>query len=564
MVKLVLSSGNRTKKITCELSIECIKKTVKDKFAILGEFYLQYFDVEVEEWIDLDSENISELDEPDRFFKVKVIAENTKGSDNLDQLPSLVSPSQYRSNTPCSVEGTVSRSVTPVSRPDTPVSRPDTPLPSCFDTLHPDTDTQKTSKKSLTYQLEESPSTSSTRKLSLKIWPREYRLPRHTFSQTTLRKLDERQALDKKEKRDILSGIYTDVTMYEGGFYPTADKYNSIVDSLFRECPYLAHGEGVALQSARDLWKERLLHKFQNSRKRHDKNLPEVKANKRQKTDSTIKIYQGPSTWGLKNYLPDKPLSEDEASVEKHMQWLQKEYRKKDDQDITQVDLLMDLTLHHRRTLVVSQQMDVESILSDYPWLKSTDELIKEFVRLGPSMAEEDVRTIFLRNLDRYAGPILKLTKGRKGGQKADDIIQRQAILRTEQEREAARRCAAILKLPLLFKERVDHLIMPREEIQNCEEPRRIIICQENDVLSRENDAFKVTVENVIVSRSCDMISAVLGLIMAIYTFNLAYPKHIQKTLLFCQRVLLSLDDEVAIDKKILNVTSLLNQEMNK
>lgn len=51
-------------------------------------------------------------------------------------------------------------------------------------------------------------------------------------------------------------------------------------------------------------------------------------------------------------------------------------------------------------------------------------------------MAEEDVRTIFLRNLDRYAGPILKLTKGRKGGQKADDIIQRQAILRTEQERE--------------------------------------------------------------------------------------------------------------------------------
>ncbi|CAG2253601.1 unnamed protein product [Mytilus edulis] len=190
--------------------------------------------------------------------------------------------------------------------------------------------------------------------------------------------------------------------------------------------------------------------------------------------------------------------------------------------------------------------------------------LIKEFVRLGPSMAEEDVRTIFLRNLDRYAGPILKLTKGRKGGQKADDIIQRQAILRTEQEREAARRCAAILKLPLLFKENMDHLIMPREEIQNCEEPRRIIICQENDVLSRENDAFKVTVENVIVSRSCDMISAVLGLIMAIYTFNLAYPKHIQKTLLFCQRVLLSLDDEVAIDKKILNVTSLLNQEMNK
>lgn len=47
--------------------------------------------------------------------------------------------------------------------------------------------------------------------------------------------------------------------------------------------------------------------------------------------------------------------------------------------------------------------------------------------------------------------------------------------------------------------------------------------------------------------RSCDIISAVLGLIIAIYTFNLAYSKHIKKTLLFCQRVLLGLDEDVAI-----------------
>lgn len=29
------------------------------------------------------------------------------------------------------------------------------------------------------------------------------------------------------------------------------DRYNAIIDSLFREFPYLANGEGIALQSAR-------------------------------------------------------------------------------------------------------------------------------------------------------------------------------------------------------------------------------------------------------------------------------------------------------------------------
>jgi len=37
---------------------------------------------------------------------------------------------------------------------------------------------------------------------------------------------------------------------------------------------------------------------------------------------------------------------------------------------------------------------------------------------------------------------------------------------------------------------------------------------------------------------------------MAIYAFNLAYPKNFEKTLLFFQRIILSLDDEQPLDKK--------------
>lgn len=55
-----------------------------------------------------------------------------------------------------------------------------------------------------------------------------------------------------------------------------------------------------------DRWKERLRHKFQNSRKKTDNNLPEVKANKRLKTETTAKMIQGRSTWGDEKFYARK------------------------------------------------------------------------------------------------------------------------------------------------------------------------------------------------------------------------------------------------------------------
>lgn len=80
----------------------------------------------------------------------------------------------------------------------------------------------------------------------------------------------------------------------------------------------------------------------------------------------------------MSNYLPNRPVTEDEASVQKHVIWLQRENKKKEGHDMVQVDLLMALTLHQRRDLVVNEQKDVETIISQYPWLKSTDE-VKSF-----------------------------------------------------------------------------------------------------------------------------------------------------------------------------------------
>ena len=50
-----------------------------------------------------------------------------------------------------------------------------------------------------------------------------------------------------------------------------------------------------------------------------------------------------------------------------------------------------------------------------------------------------DVKKTFIQNLEKYQGPILKLTNGKKRAQKAEEIIQRQVAMRSEQEREGMR-----------------------------------------------------------------------------------------------------------------------------
>lgn len=113
---------------------------VRETFEVSGDFHLQYYDTEVKEWIDLDGDNIHELDETEKFYKIKVIEEienviiidetgsncstSTKMSESFEQLPALSSPSRYsirastpRSSTPCSTlsEESVARCETPES-----------------------------------------------------------------------------------------------------------------------------------------------------------------------------------------------------------------------------------------------------------------------------------------------------------------------------------------------------------------------------------------------------------------------------------------------------------------
>ena len=73
-------------------------------------------------------------------------------------------------------------------------------------------------------------------------------------------------------------------------------------------------------------------YKFANSRKRDDQNIPSVLLHKRKSTSdnySTISKKQSPPQWGVTNYKPLRPSSEDDASINAHITWMKQETKKK-------------------------------------------------------------------------------------------------------------------------------------------------------------------------------------------------------------------------------------------
>lgn len=126
-------------------------------------------------------------------------------------------------------------------------------------------------------------------------------------------------------------------------------------------------------------WREKLKYKWQNERKFKDKNLPEVIAKKRkpvlQQQNLNLPKEQVKLTWGMANFLPAPLASEDDTSIQLHKEWLKDEF-KKSNQNFNVVDLKMDITFPTRRREIVTENMDTNALLQEYPFLKDRRQVI--------------------------------------------------------------------------------------------------------------------------------------------------------------------------------------------
>ena len=129
--------------------------------------------------------------------------------------------------------------------------------------------------------------------------------------------------------------------------------------------------------SLQDMYKKKLTYFFQNKRdilKKED--LTAMNFIWRQKkSKSTTGQFQrsssstaAPPVWGVRNYLPSMPESEDIGSIERHTMLMQEEKKKKWP-DIQRVETSMTVTLSARRKMIVQENATIQNIKDTYPWL---------------------------------------------------------------------------------------------------------------------------------------------------------------------------------------------------
>jgi len=120
---------------------------------------------------------------------------------------------------------------------------------------------------------------------------------------------------------------------------------------------------------------------MRNMRKRRDRDVPVIIAS-REKRNSLLarnadvaadgkqpsSIKKSTPGYGLKNYLPCRQVSEDDASVERHRLLMLKEFAKTR-RDPRAIETSMVATFHDRRDRIVNKWHLLAQLKEDYPCL---------------------------------------------------------------------------------------------------------------------------------------------------------------------------------------------------
>ncbi|XP_038074352.1 sterile alpha motif domain-containing protein 3-like [Patiria miniata] len=384
-------------------------------------------------------------------------------------------------------------------------------------------------------------------------WVRDYRLPSFPASIST--KLENGQALKEGERSAMLEAIYSSVRKYT--YYPTSTQYSQIIQLLFDRFTKLAGQPDMSLDNARVLWKYRLQYKFANSRRREDSNVPVVLHRKRKSADNQPTAVQStkktPPQWGIANYQPARPSSEDDASIAAHIKWMKQETSKRKP-DCDRIKIAMSMTLADRRQQITKDGASIETIQKTYPWLFDEEEMQNEFKRLH----EEGIKELLEAGLTKYGSAIIELSRNLKKEQPClQEALSAIGLQREEKSRREATCTAAALGIPCLLKEQVKDMIVFGEEATDGVP----IICGDEEDLA-SCSTFSVEIDGTIVSSSKDVLSAMAVYLASFYVFNLAYPTRLKRTLTFFQKGVLNIQDNLKPERVVISLLEKLSQLM--
>ncbi|XP_018021769.2 uncharacterized protein LOC108677961 [Hyalella azteca] len=358
-------------------------------------------------------------------------------------------------------------------------------------------------------------------------WPGVFEV--NVFPSTLKEALNAGEALTKKQMTELLDCLYNKITKYT--FYPTSANYKAAAVALLARYPQLM--KAIKFGDAVEIWRVRISMKARNARQRRDRQVPCVMAMRAKKklnvSEEENKVIppkknlpKNMLAYGVLNYLPTRPVTEDDISIERHRSLMINELKKNSLNPRT-IEELMRLTFHDRRRLIITETATVAHVAELYPALFNPNQILFEFQRLTEINLTESLR-----------GEIKK--SWRAIHLLSQVAISDQSDLDSD-EYEERMIANAFLLIPALMREEITY-DMPLEE--STLEPAPTLHFRDASVASSEG---VILAEGRTICQVSGITEGFLAWFASFYVFNMAYPRFAKKTLCFIQRGLLGLKD---------------------
>ncbi|XP_028258482.1 uncharacterized protein LOC114433896 [Parambassis ranga] len=355
-------------------------------------------------------------------------------------------------------------------------------------------------------------------------------------------RLDNKEACQKssRDRHKIIRVLHE--AMLEYTMYPTNAEYVQVVKALIMKYPFLMDMEG----NGYDTWHQSLKRKFKAERAPLIHN-DEVKRSKekfgnRGSRGSTETAGTCPRP--VSEQVP-AVIGEDATSIERHVHDLHMQYEKIQPDNSVVKDRMQRTFVWRRKE--ITDGMKVEDVLRKYPFLGTPSGLWEEVDRIHPSAVNLCHR--LKEGFTCIVPKVIKLVEGKSTLAKIYSELREELL--AEQLPEVDFR-AALVMLPLIFKEKVDHFISVGQRVSWSPYPTVQLGDSDWKMASARKVPISVRVDGVDLCQGTGVEEGVIAAFCAYFVFNLAYPPYLKKTLTFLQRTILNITE---VGDKALPVT---------
>lgn len=348
------------------------------------------------------------------------------------------------------------------------------------------------------------------------------------------------------QESKLLKTLYDVITQFT--FYPSPLNFRSIGTALMHKYP--AMKAGMDDNEALSYWSAKLSNKMRNVRKYADKDIPVVKATRERRNIATTNSSEceGRNTGvkkmklhGVLNYLPDRPLSEDDNSIENYKKKMVTESKKKKNVDSRLIENAMNATFSDRRKYIIQLTPTIMEIKMEYPCLFMFHQVLYEFHRLTEIPLQERLTEY----LNKYSDAIIKckIEDLRKSNDNPELLEELENVLPEEAN------VFALNSIPSLLRD--TETSFTTQLAENDKFPVLVKAIDDNE--------GSLHIEHGEICTYNSMTEGVAALFASHYVFNLVYRPKLKKSLLFIQKKILNIADRIKTPLIITDINKRIN-----